>query len=126
MDKSEILGKQVKWSMVELSGVMIQSADLSIKHSEKLYKGVSGITEAAVAYDPVGEFSINAVMLNDTDVDAVEATLKTWCTTEATKNGLATGGSVIITDRKISQKIEDAQTVDFTAKYLPYCVSSEA
>lgn len=120
-EKSEILGKIVKWSMVELAGVMIQSADLSIKKSEKLFKGVQGATESAVLYDPVGEFSINAVLLEDTDLDAVESAIKTWCMTEATEAGLAAGGTVIISDKKVSQKIEDAQTVDITAKYLPYC-----
>lgn len=108
--------------MVELDGVMIQSADLSIKQSEKLIKGIQGVTESAVVYDPVGEFSINAVLLEDTDLNAIEATIKAWCETEATETGgLATGGSVIITEKKISQKIEDAQTVDISAKYLPYC-----
>ena len=121
MNKTEIIGKKVKWSMVELSGVMIQSADLSVKRSEKLYKGVGGVTESAVTYDPVGEFSINAVMLEDTDLDAVESAIKAWCATAATDAGLEAGGSVIISEKKVSQKIEDAQTVDISAKYLPYC-----
>lgn len=124
--KSTVIGKTVKWSMVELAGVMIQSADLSIKQSEKLIKGIQGVTESAVVYDPVGEFSINAVLLEDTDLNAIEATIKEWCETEATETGgLAAGGSVIITEKKISQKIEDAQTVDISAKYLPYCPAKD-
>lgn len=124
-EKSTVIGKTVKWSMVELSGVMIQSADLSIKHSEKLIKGIQGVTESAIIYDPVGEFTINAVLLDNTDLNAVEGTVKTWCSTEATNAGMAAGGSVIITEKKVSQKIEDAQTVDISAKYLPYCKAAE-
>lgn len=83
------------------------------------------MTESAIIYDPVGEFTINAVLLDNTDLNAVEGTVKTWCSTEATNAGMAAGGSVIITEKKVSQKIEDAQTVDISAKYLPYCKAAE-
>ncbi|MBP3302889.1 MAG: hypothetical protein J6L64_07150 [Opitutales bacterium] len=122
MQKAAQIGKVVKWSMVDLNGFQIQSADMSVKTSEKLIKGVDGVTVTAIEYDPVAEFTINGIMLESSVLEDVVATVKAWCATAAVADGgLSAGGSVIVTDRKISRKIEDAETVDISAKYLPYC-----
>lgn len=118
---STIYGKQVKWSMVALSNAMIQSADASLSYDTKMFKGVEGNDEAGVEYNAKAEFSINAVLLDSSDISAVKSAVRTWAEQEAVDQfGLQSGGSTLFTTFKISENIEDAQTVDISCTYYPY------
>lgn len=116
-----IYGEKVKFGMTELSGVLINSADLSLAMEVKEYANEVGETVSLVKYKHRVEGSITATMLQTTSEAAVQTAVETWLAAVATAApfSLAAGGTVVVSEFKVSEQNEDAATLSITATYYP-------
>lgn len=116
-----VTGEKVSFGLTELPGVIIQGADFNSAKDVKEVKNHVGAVCSVVEYNRRVEASISAKMLAATEEATVLSAVTAWLVSIATAApfSLAAGGSVVMTEFKISKASEEVSDLSISATYFP-------